>query len=627
MQYRGLAEYGMIARVHVHQKFKNPDKQWKEGIYVFPLPEHAAVDHMRMTIGERVIEGRIKERGEARKIYTRARNSGKKTSLVEQERPNIFTTAVANIGPGETVEVEIEYQQVVSYDQGEFSLRFPMVVGPRYIPGNLTIDGFAGSGWSPNTDQVEDAARITPPVVHPDKGKINPVSIAIDLDAGFRLDRVDSPYHAITTENTSGTHYRIRLSRGEVPADRDFVLNWQPAAGTAPRAALFRETFNKKEYALIMLLPPAQGTGTAINRELVFVIDTSGSMGGASIRQARAALSLALLQLRNGDRFNIIQFNSYTSKLFPHPLPVTPATMQAAQSYVQSLQANGGTEMAPAILAALQDPPADNLLRQIVFLTDGSVGNENDLFRLIENNLGNSRLFTVGIGSAPNSHFMARAANFGRGTHTYIGRIDEVQAKMTELFKKIQNPVLTDLTLDWPGQLALESWPQKIPDLYQGEPLLITLRAATLPKHLTIRGRIAGKNWHSDISLKGGSNKAGINVLWARRKIAALMSLNPGSREFNTVKSDILHTALEHHLVSKYTSLVAVDVTPSRASGTELQQRPVPTNLPAGWQYGKVFGRMPSTATPAELYLLLGLCLLCLAAALTFTNPRRLPAG
>ena len=276
--------YGMIARVHVHQKFKNPDKQWKEGIYVFPLPEHAAVDHMRMTIGERVIEGRIKERGEARKIYTRARDSGKKTSLVEQERPNIFTTSVANIGPGETVAVEIEYQQVVSYDQGEFSLRFPMVVGPRYIPGNLTIDGFTGSGWSPNTDQVEDAARITPPVVHPEMGKINPVSITIDLDAGFRLERVGSPYHTITTENPSGTHYRIRLSRGEVPADRDFVLNWQPAAGTAPRAALFRETFNKKEYALIMLLPPAQGTGTAINRELVFVIDTSGSMGGASIR-------------------------------------------------------------------------------------------------------------------------------------------------------------------------------------------------------------------------------------------------------------------------------------------------------------------------------------------------------
>ena len=200
--------------------------------------------------------------------------------------------------------------------------------------------------------------------------------------------------------------------------------------------------------------------------------------------------------------------------------------MQTAQSYVQSLQATGGTEMAPAILAALKDPPADNMLRQIVFLTDGSVGNENELFRLIENNLGNSRLFTVGIGSAPNSHFMARAADFGRGTHTYIGRLDEVQAKMTELFKKIQSPVLTDLALEWPGSLALESWPQKIPDLYQGEPLLITLRATSLPEHLTISGRIAGKNWQSDISLKGGSNKEGINVLWARRGRGNLIPLS-----------------------------------------------------------------------------------------------------
>ena len=353
---------------------------------------------------------------------------------MEQERPNIFTTSVANIGPAETVVVEIEYQQVVSYNQGEFSLRFPMVVGPRYIPGKLRIDGFAGSGWSPNTDQVEDAARITPPVTVPGTKKINPVSISIDLDPGFRLDQVASPYHAITTENHSGTHYRIRLTTGEVPAHRDFVLNWRPAAGTGPRAALFKETFNAHDYALIMRLPPATGSAAIIHRELVFVVDTSGSMGGASIRQAKAALSLALSRLRDGDNFNIIQFNSYTAQLFPYPRPVSPATIQTAQYYVQSLQASGGTEMAPAILAALKDPPDNNMLRQIVFLTDGSVGNENELFRIIQSNLGDNRLFTVGIGSAPNSHFMARAADFGRGTHTYIGRIDEVQENMTELF-------------------------------------------------------------------------------------------------------------------------------------------------------------------------------------------------
>jgi len=613
--------YGMVARVHVRQEFKNPDNQWKEGIYVFPLPEHAAVDHMRMTIGARVIEGQIKEREEARAIYTRARESGKKTSLVEQERPNIFTTSVANIGPAETVVVEIEYQQLVSYGQGEFSLRFPMVVGPRYIPGTLNVDGFEGSGWSPNTDQVQDAARITPPVVVPGNDKINPVSISIDLDPGFMLDRVDSPYHAITTEKLPGTRYRISISRENIPADRDFVLNWRPVAGSAPRAAFFREKFRDMEYALIMVLPPAREKGKVVNRELVFVIDTSGSMGGESIRQAKAALGLAITSLRDGDRFNIIQFNSYTSQLFPNPRPVTPATISTAQYYVQSLQASGGTEMAPAIMAALQSPPGDNLLRQIVFLTDGSVGNENELFQIIKNNLGDSRLFTVGIGSAPNSYFMARAAEFGRGTHTYIGKIDEVQTKMSELFKKIENPVLTDLRLDWPEQVTVESWPQKIPDLYLGEPLLITLRAASLPRHLSVKGRIAEHGWVSKVSLKGGRNKEGINVLWARRKIAALMNQNPGSREHDTVKAEILQTALEHHLVSNYTSLVAVDITPSRNLEAPLQTRPVPTNLPAGWEYKKVFGRLPSTATPAELYLMIGLGLLCLAATLRLFNP------
>ena len=608
-----MSVYGMTARVTVRQEFKNPDTQWQEGIYVFPLPENAAVDHMRMTVGSRVIEGRIKEREQARAIYTHARQAGKKASLVEQERPNIFTTSVANIGPGETVTIEIQYQQIVKYEQGQFSLRFPLVVAPRYIPGKLQVGGFEGSGWAPNTDQVADAARITPPVLPSGAGKVNPVAIDIDLDPGFRLDQVRSPYHAITTQHAGATHYRIKLANGPLPADRDFVLEWRPVGAKGPRAALFREKFKDMQYALIMVLPPARESAKPINRELIFVIDTSGSMGGASIRQARAALDLALSSLRNGDRFNIIQFNSFTTQLYPYPQPVTPNTLQTAHYYVQSLRASGGTEMAPAILAALQQPSVDALLRQVVFLTDGSVGNEQRLFSIIRSNLGNSRLFTVGIGSAPNSHFMARAADFGRGTHTYIGRIDEVQEKMTALFRKIESPVLTDLTLEWPGNPTLEIWPRKIPDLYQGEPLVVTVRAATLPGHLTVNGSIAGKKWRSDISLKGGGNKEGINVLWARRKIAALMNQNSDPRERDSVRAQVLQTALEHHLVSKYTSLVAVDITPARPLEQALQQRALPVNLPAGWEYHKVFGAMPATATPAQLYLLLGLGLLLLA--------------
>lgn len=615
---------GMIARARVKQSFSNPDSQWKEGVYVFPLPADAAVDHMRVHVGERIIEGRIREKGEARKQYERARRQGKKAGLVEQERPNIFTTSVANIGPDETIIVEIEYQQIVQYDRGGFSLRFPMVVGPRYIPGTTRVTGFSGSGWGINTDQVPDAARITPPVLHPDQGKINPVSIEINLDAGFKLAQIDSPYHSINTEEPSGTRYRITLDEGEVPADRDFVLDWKPVPGKEPRAALFHEHKDNDDYALLMVLPPERRTTTVLTREIIYVIDTSGSMGGASLRQARAALELALTRLRAGDRFNIIQFNSTTSQLFQFPQPVGHQSLRQARNYVSRLRATGGTEMAPAILAALRNQENGSDIRQVIFLTDGSVGNETALFKLITDNLGDSRLFTVGIGSAPNSHFMQRAAAFGRGTYTYIGKPEEVKEKMDALFTKLESPVLSDIAVHWSGAAAMESWPQKIPDLYQGEPLLVTAKANTLPESITLTGQIAGSQWRTNLSLKGGRERPGIGVLWARRKIAALMNQQATGTEADAIRKQITDTALDHHLVSKYTSLVAVDVTPSRPRSAALARRNIPINLPAGWEYEKVFGVMPQTATPALLDFLIGAVLLLTGLLARLTRILRL---
>ena len=534
---------GMIARARVKQSFRNPDTEWKEAIYVFPLPADAAVDHMRLHIGERVIEGKIKEKNAARKKYEQARKAGKKASLVEQERPNIFTTSVANIGPHETITVEIEYQQIVKYDLGSFSLRFPMVVGPRYIPGTTLIEGFAGSGWGVNTDQVPDAARITPPVLHPDKGKINPVSIDINLDAGFKLAVIDSPYHSIKAEERPGTNYRITLTDGDVPADRDFVLNWKPVPGNEPRAALFREHKNDDHYAVLMVLPPERQSSSVLTREIIYVIDTSGSMGGASIREARSALDLALTRLKPGDRFNIIQFNSTTSQLFQFSQPVGYQSLRQAQNYVNQLQATGGTEMAPAIQAALHNQKNGTDIRQVIFLTDGSVGNESALFKLIEENLQDSRLFTIGIGSAPNSHFMKRAAAFGRGTYTYIGKAGEVKEKMDALFSKLDSPVLSNITLQWPGNISMESWPQKIPDLYLGEPLILSIKAKSLPKTVSLLGQISGSEWKAELSLQGGQNRPGIGVLWARRKIAALMDQQITNTEADAVRKQIIDTA------------------------------------------------------------------------------------
>ena len=620
---------GMIARATVKQHFKNPDTDWKEGIYVFPLPEDAAVDHMRLKIGLRTIEGLIKEKQEARKTYEKARKEGKKASLLEQERPNIFTTSVANIGPSEEIIIEIEYQQTVGYDAGTFHLRFPMVVAPRYIPGNTVIEGFAGTGWAINTDQVPDASRITPHVLHPESGKINPVNLKITLDAGLPLPRIESPYHNIVIKKEKPSLYKITLHEENIPADRDFELVWRPDKHDAPQAALFTEQNEGDTYALIMMLPPDQPQNKMLKREIIFVIDTSGSMAGSSIIQAKSSLDLALSRLKPEDSFNIIQFNNFTYQLFQYSQAVSTQSLQQASQYVNRLKAQGGTEMAPALRAALAQSDNQYDVRQVVFLTDGSIGNENELFKIIRQQLGNSRLFTVGIGSAPNSHFMNRAASFGRGTHTYIGKVSEVQEKMVALFRKLESPVLTDIQIDWSNE-KVEDWPDKIPDLYLGEPLMLTAKATTLPKNIYISGKVAGSPWKASLGLSGGQNKSGISVLWARKKISGLLNQINNNDNAKELRQRIIETALSHHLVSKYTSLVAVDVTPARVKEEILKTHALPVNLPAGWDYEKVFGQrpisamttgqLPVTATSAQLNLITGMLLLVTGLIILLTR-------
>ena len=588
---------GMVARATVHQEFVNPATVWAEGVYVFPLPEDAAVDHLRMRVGDRVIEGVIRERGAAKQAYEAARQQGRRASLVEQERPNIFTTSVANIPPGAAITVEIEYQQVVRYDGGEYRLRFPMVVGPRYI-----------------TDEVPDASRITPPVQHPSRGLINPVTLRIELDAGVPLARLESPSHAIQTAPLAAGATLIELAQGPVPADRDFELMWQPAAEAAPTAALFAETGGNGTFALLMVMPPAPGTlGPSVPREVIFVIDNSGSMHGASIEQAKAALTLALGRLQPADSFNVIRFNHTTDAVFGGALPATPLNLRAAARWVAGLRANGGTEMLPALQRALDGRERVERLRQVIFLTDGAVGNEERLFAVIRERLGDSRLFTIGIGSAPNSHFMREAARLGRGSFTFIGNPSEVQDKMLALFQKLESPALTDLRLELPGGAVAELLPERIPDLYRGEPLVVALKTQALPPTVTLRGLLGGAPWEQSLALHGAAPGAGLSVHWGRALIGALLDRRHAGLSEDDTRTAVIHVALEHHLVSAYTSLVAVDVTPVRPGDAPLDSHALPTNLPHGWEYTAVFG-MGQGATPGPLHVVLGLGLLTLAA-------------
>ena len=616
---------GMIVRARVRQSFRNPGEEWVEGIYVFPLPEQAAVDHMRMHIGQRVVEGVIKEKQEARQVYEQAKRQGKKAALTEQQRPNMFTNSVANIGPAETVVVEIEYQQTLRYDQGRFGLRFPMAITPRYIPGKPITEtiSLAGSGWSRNTNQVPDASKITPPV-YSGRDRINPVSLRIELDVGYPLLEVKSPYHQIAQRQHGVGQVTLTLVKGKVPADRDFELAWTPEVGHAPRAALFTEQVAGNFYHLLMVMPPDQGMagGQPMAREVIFVIDTSGSMSGTSIKQAKRSLLMALSRLRPRDRFNVIQFNSRTDLLFRQAREASQQNLRRARNYVRQLDADGGTEMAPALYAALQGQNDNHYVRQVVFLTDGSVGNESALFDLIEQHLGQSRLFTVGIGSAPNSYFMRKAAQHGRGTFTYIGDVREVNEKMAALFTKLESPVMTDLDVQFPDAAHVEAWPKRIPDLYHGEPIVLAARTSSVGDKIIIKGIRSLAPWQASLDMTQASSGKGIGVFWARSKIGALMdSLHDGAEQAK-VREEVIKVALTHHLVSRYTSLVAVDVTPTRPQEASLKRHAMPGNLPQGQNYQKIFGQLPQTATSAELNLFIGFVLLLLAGLIMYTNQR-----
>ena len=599
---------GIIARATVKQHFTNDSADWVEALYVFPLPDESAVDHLEMRIDDRIIIGKIQKKAQARKTYETAKKEGKKASLLTQLRPNIFTTAVANIGPGETISIQIEYQQVVQRRDQVYSLRFPMVVGPRYTPGYT-------SGPSPALEELS--------VVKPGKAQVNPVTLHVNLAAGIELARIESLYHGIASEKKEDRTLDIHFT-GEVKADRDFVLEWEPKKTQAPTVTLFSEQQEDERYMLLMVMPPEQEQQEPLAREVVFILDTSGSMGGASIRQAKEALLLAVQRMRPQDRFNVIEFNSEARALFQDSKTGSRENVDQALAFIDGLEADGGTEIRKALDLALDGKQRHERIRQIVFLTDGSVSNEEELFTVIKNRLGDARLFTVGIGSAPNSYFMTRAATMGRGSYTFIGKLEEVQAKMTALFALLEQPALVNLHLTGTEGFAL--LPDPLPDLYQGEPLTVLMKGKGKPDKLVLAGQQGGvKPWQTRIDTSALSDRPGIAVLWARKKIRILLDSLFSGADPQQVEQEVTELALANHLVSRYTSLVAVEEKVSRPDDgkTPLRKGKVQTNLPAGWVHDKVFAGGAATATPASLLLLIGFILLALSALLIRLQRRK----
>lgn len=594
---------GLSARVTVTQTFENDSDQWVEGKYLFPLPDKSAVDHLTMKIGDRLIVGEIKEKEEAKKIYQRAKLSGKKASLIEQHRPNLFTNSVANIGPYETIEIIIEYQQEVIYNREQgFSIRFPMTVTPRYQPVAIYKESFDSSLVSNSNNGIFGQAKEMRYLFPTDSEEqenlqVNRVNIQVELNAGFALLDLSSNSHKLNTLQKTEKRYQINFSDEVVKMDRDFVLNWKPVPSVQPRVAIFAESKDQDNYISMMILPPSTteiSGGSkqsyqeqAINREIIFVIDTSGSMSGESMTQAKEALGFALTTLVSGDKFNVIEFNSTTSKLFNSAQDANQSNISRAHYFVAELEADGGTEMFSAIEASLDGIDDHQLVRQVIFLTDGAISNEAELFSLIDERLGDSRLYTVGIGSAPNSYFMKKAARFGRGTFTFIADANESNEKMSELFEQISQPQLTHINITWPKNSLADVWPKRVPDLFDGEPLWIKAKVSDLSGTINVSGRVGDTLWQSSLSMNNSTQQSGVAVLWAREKIESIMNSVYHGQVSDEQKQEIIDTAIKHHIVSRYTSLIAVDKTPARTA-EQLHERIVKNHKPKGSQKRKL---------------------------------------
>lgn len=562
---------GLLARVTVNQRYVNDSGEWLEGRYLLPLPGDAAVDTLRLRVGDRLIEGEIQEKEQAQAIYQQAAQSGQVASLVEQRRDNLFSTAVANIGPGQSVEIEIGYWQSVSFVDNAFSVALPMTLTPRYqAEGNADFAAL---------DEPLVGPQATPSAIDLGEAFEPTVSLFVDLDAGVPLASVTSPSHAIRVEPQEGNRYTVELAELVESADRDFELRWTPRASNVPQQAVFTQSVDGEHYALVMLVPPTLAV-EPVARELILVIDNSGSMHGESMTQAIAALDRALSRLRPGDRFNVVRFDHTTESVFERSVPADASHVAQARRFVQGLSADGGTELGPALTLAFGSAPVPGYLRQVVLITDAAVGGEQALLRQIDTTRGDARLFAVGIGSAPNEHFLRRAVELGRGSQVIVRDTGEVDARTDTLLARLDQPALRDLSVDW-AQTA-ETYPPRLPDLYLGEPLQVVSKLSALTGEVQVLGQSRHQVWQQRAALTSALPGDGVARLWARAKVTALEDQLRDGADAEVIRSQVLDIALRHHLVTRYTSLVAVDKTPVRPADVDLASAAFANATPTG---------------------------------------------
>ncbi len=576
---------GFLARVNVTQEFENPFKEKIEAVYVFPLPASAAVDDMTMVVGDRVVRGKILRREEAEAVYEAAKTNGQVASLLNQERPNIFTQSVANILPGEKVKITISYVETLKYEAGSYEFSFPMVVGPRYSPGAATEP--TGAPVS-NTTEVPDASRISAPLVAEGMRAGHDISIDVTLDAGVPLDSINGKSQEIETERFNAHAAHVRLKSGNTIPNKDFVLQYE-VAGKSIQDALLTHRMDKGGYFTLILQPPERITAADVApKELVFVLDTSGSMNGFPIEKAKEAMKAALEGLYPHDTFNLITFAGDTSVLFPEPVRATPENLNKALAFLEGRRGAGGTEMIKAIKAALDPTDSQDHVRIVCFMTDGYVGNDMAIIDEVQKH-PNARVFGFGIGSSVNRFLLDRISQEGRGEVEYVALGDDGSAAARRFHERVRNPLLTDISLDWNGMPVTDVYPQRIPDLFGAKPVIVTGRYTGNGKGtIRLKGKMGGQEFSRDIAVEFPETETQHNVLaplWARRRIEDLMSrdyLGAQRGEMKPeVKDAITNLGLDYGLMTQFTSFVAVEqmvVT----DGGQPRRIDVPVEVPEG---------------------------------------------
>ncbi|HZO53461.1 MAG TPA: VIT and VWA domain-containing protein [Bryobacteraceae bacterium] len=585
---------GPIARVNVTQEFENPYRTAIEAVYTFPLSQRAAVDDMTMRIGDRTVKGKIKPKDEARKIYEDARNRGQLAGLLDQERPNIFTQAVANIPPGAKVKIEISYVESLFYEEGSYAFSFPMVVGPRYIPGNAT--GHSGGGWAPDTDRVPDASKITPPVAPKGIRAGHDISLAVKLDAGVPVESLTSTSHVVDIVRKDPHRAELRLrDQNEIP-NKDFRMSWD-VSGRKVADALLTHRDARGGFFTFLLQPPDRPAESEITpKEIVFVLDTSGSMSGFPIEKAKEVIKLAMDGLHERDTFNLITFAGDTHILFPQPVPATAANVQAAQRFLLSRSGGGGTEMMKAIRAALDPSDSQEHLRIVCFLTDGYVGDDMTIIGEVKRH-PNARVFSFGIGSSVNRFLLDKMAEEARGEVEYVSLSDDGSAAAKRFHQRVRTPLLTDLELDWGGMSVSEVYPKRLPDLFTAKPLVIKGRYdAPGNGTMRLRGKLAGRPWSREIRVNLPAVQPEHDVmatLWARAKVDDLMSQDWQGMQHNSpkpeIKEAITKLGLDFRMMTQFTSFVAVEEKVVTEGGRPMRID-VPVEMPSGVSHEGVFG-------------------------------------